>query len=375
MRVLHVCSYYITSKLYKNLIENLAETGIYSRVYIPVSSNEMINKFVGEESDMTEYLYSKCFNKFDRVSFKWKNKKIYSDLNKNVKLDDIDITHAHSLFVNGYVSYRLKKDRGIDYIVAVRNTDVNTFFKKVKHLRPLGVEIMKNAKQVIFLSERYKNDVINEYVPEELREEIFDKSVVIPNGVDSFWLENEIMDEEKAADKDNVKLVFTGKLDKNKNIYTSIDAVKKLNEDGVNATLDLIGDGPEKDGIKKYAEENAPGKVNLLGFMDKTKIIDVYRNSDIFVMPSKFETFGLVYVEALTQGLHLIYTRGQGFDGYFADGTIGYSVKYDDSEEIKNRIKDISSGKVEKISNYKDKILNDFDWKNVAERYKKIYSK
>ena len=98
-------------------------------------------------------------------------------------------------------------------------------------------------------------------------------------------------------------------------------------------------------------------------------------NSDIFVMPSKFETFGLVYVEALTQGLHLIYTRGQGFDGYFADGTIGYSVKYDDSEEIKNRIKDISSGKVEKISNYKDKILNDFDWENVAERYKKIYSK
>ena len=59
MRVLHVCSYYITSKLYKNLIENLAETGIYSRVYIPVSSNEMINKFIGEESDMTEYLYSK----------------------------------------------------------------------------------------------------------------------------------------------------------------------------------------------------------------------------------------------------------------------------------------------------------------------------
>ena len=85
------------------------------------------------------------------------------------------------------------------------------------------------------------------------------------------------MDEEKAADKDNVKLVFTGKLDKNKNIYTSIDAVKKLNDEGVNATLDLIGDGPEKDGIKKYAEENAPGKVNLLGFMDKTKIIDVYR--------------------------------------------------------------------------------------------------
>lgn len=118
-----------------------------------------------------------------------------------------------------------------------------------------------------------------------------------------------------------------------------------------------------------------PGKVKLLGFMDKTNIIDVYRNSDIFIMPSKFETFGLVYVEALTQGLHLIYTRGQGFDGYFEDGTIGYSVKYNDSDEIKNRIKDIVDGKIDNVSSYRDKILNDFDWKNVAEKYKKIYSK
>ena len=151
--------------------------------------------------------------------------------------------------------------------------------------------------------------------------------------------------------------------------------MKKLNDDGINATLDLIGEGPEKDSIKKYIEENVPGKVKLLGFMDKTNIIDVYRNSDIFIMPSKFETFGLVYVEALTQGLHLIYTRGQGFDGYFEDGTIGYSVKYNDSDEIKNRIKDIVDGKIDNVSSYRDKILNDFDWKNVAEKYKKIYSK
>lgn len=372
MKVLHVCSYYITSKLYKNLIENLDKTGIYSRVYIPVSSNEMIGKFVGEESNMTEYIYNKCFNGLDRVSFRWKNKKIYSDLMKNVKIDDIDISHAHSLFVNGYVSYRLKKDKGIDYIVAVRNTDVNTFFKRVKHLRKVGVEIMRNAKKVIFLSERYKKDVIETYVPEEYKKEIYDKSIVIPNGVDNFWLTNENMDTKK--NNKNINLVFTGKLDKNKNIYTIIDAVKKLNDEGYETKLDLIGDGPEKDSIKKYAEDNALGKVNFLGFMDKAQIIDVYKDNDIFIMPSKFETFGLVYVEALTQGLHLIYTRGQGFDGYFEDGTVGYSVKYDDSDEIKERIKDIKSGRIEPIDNYKNEILNGFNWLNIAEKYKEIYS-
>ena len=76
-------------------------------------------------------------------------------------------------------------------MVAIRATDVKVFFRKIVMLRKLGVEIMKNAKYLVFISPfYYKDDVIDTYVPENLREEMKKKSIVIPNGVDKFWLDN-----------------------------------------------------------------------------------------------------------------------------------------------------------------------------------------
>ena len=46
-------------------------------------------------------------------------------------------------------------------------------------------------------------------------------------------------------------------------------------------------------------------------------------------MPSRYETFGLVYGEAMSQGLPIIYSKGQGVDGYFKEGTVGYGVVSD----------------------------------------------
>ena len=147
MKVLHINSYYITSKLYRNLVEHLEKEDIKNDVYIPVNSDLLINKYIGENNENTKFIYSKCFNKFDRVSFRLKNKKIYKDINNKIDFSNVDILHAHSLFVNGYVAYKLKKEKNIDYIVAVRNTDTNVFFKKMIHLRKIGIEIMKNAKK------------------------------------------------------------------------------------------------------------------------------------------------------------------------------------------------------------------------------------
>lgn len=373
MKILHVCSYYITSKLYKNLVENLEEVGFYNEVYIPVHSDSQLNKYQGKKSEKINYIYSKCFNKMDRINFKLKNRKIYSDLNKKINLEDVDVVHAHSLFVNGYVAYKLKRDKNIDYVVAVRNTDVNTFFKKMIHLRKLGVEILKNAKKIVFISSRYKEFVIDKYIPEDFKEEIRQKSIVLPNGIDKFWFENMHL-EPKSIKKDSVKLIYVGKLDKNKNTKTSIEVVNRLNQMGYNTTLDIVGDGPEFSELKELENKaEYKDKITLHGFMDKEDIINLYRKSDIFIMPSKYETFGLVYIEAITQGLPVIYTRNQGFDGYFDEGTVGYSVKYNDVEEITDSILKILGKETWNFNDIEDKIKGSFDWKNIALEYKEVY--
>ena len=61
----------------------------------------------------------------------------------------------------------------------------------------------------------------------------------------------------------------------------------------------------------------------------------------MFLLPSLEETFGRVYVEAMTQGLPVIYTKNQGFDGNFEDGVVGYAIDSQNPQEIANRVIDI----------------------------------
>lgn len=112
--------------------------------------------------------------------------------------------------------------------------------------------------------------------------------------------------------------------------------------------------------------------VKYLGEVDKAHLIEVYRKNDIFIMPSKTETFGLVYVEAMSQGLPIVYSKYQGFDKQFDEGTVGYHVECMNVNELSaviikivNEYNDISSRCIQNV--YK------FSWNNISENYIRIY--
>ena len=89
-------------------------------------------------------------------------------------------------------------------------------------------------------------------------------------------------------------------------------------------------------------------------------------------MPSLTETFGRVYAEAMSQGVPIIYTRGQGFDGFFPEGEVGFSVDPHDPEEIADRVEDI-------VNDYNVMSCNClrncrlFDWNIIAENLIDLY--
>jgi len=90
-------------------------------------------------------------------------------------------------------------------------------------------------------------------------------------------------------------------------------------------------------------------------------------------MPSITETFGLVYTEAMSQGMPVIYSEKQGFDGQFKEGIIGYHVNSFNAEEIAKKILKIISN-YEKISRNCLKYSHLFDWKNISGKYSQIYN-
>lgn len=90
-------------------------------------------------------------------------------------------------------------------------------------------------------------------------------------------------------------------------------------------------------------------------------------------MPSLRETFGLVYAEALTQGLPVIYTKGQGFDGQFNEGEVGYSVDSEDSDDIANKVLHIMRD-YEELTKKCIELCWKFDWKHITSQYVQIYN-
>lgn len=364
MKILHINSYYSTGKFYKNLYENQIKSGLDINVYLPTPYN-----FREDIFDYGSYTtISKNHGKYDRLIFHLKHTKIYNDILSKFEINKYDIIHAHSLFSNGYIAYKLHMKSNIPYVVAVRNTDVNLFFSKMVHLRSLGVNILKNANAIIFISEPYKNYTIESFIPEKHKKEIKGKSIIIPNGIDDFWFNNKVEDKIKPSDK-NIRLIYAGGINANKNIETTTKTCELLIKQGYKITYKVIGKVTESkyEGFaKKYSF------IQYIPFCQKEELIEHHRASDIFVMPSKHETFGLVYAEAMSQGLPVIYTRGQGFDGQFLEGEVGYSVQYNDVNEIANRIIDILEN-YDNISRSSISKVDKFDWSKIANTYEKIY--
>ena len=119
--------------------------------------------------------------------------------------------------------------------------------------------------------------------------------------------------------------------------------------------------------------EEARAKEICCGLVEKLpKIQDLLRQVDMLAVPSHTETFGLVYAEAMSQGLPVIYTRGQGFDGQFPEGTVGYSVDSHDAEEMAEKIVKVCERYDELSQDCADAVQR-FRWDGIAREYRRIY--
>jgi len=362
MRILHINCNYIGTTLHQLMVENLDELGYDNNVFVPTYDRGLS---VIKPND--NVFVSECFKKWDRLVFDYKQQKILKAVESHYSVKDYNLIHAYTLFTDGNCARKLSRKYGIPYVVAVRNTDVNDFFRLMPHLRSRGVKTMLEAEAVFFLSESYRKQVFEKYIPAKYQDEIQKKSHIIPNGIDDFWFANQPEGDNKI--ENTIKLIYAGRIDRNKNIPTTQKAAALLREKGYNVTLTVVG---------KVADENVFATIQrdshteYLPAQPKESLIELYRKHNIFVMPSYTESFGLVYVEAMSQGLPVIYSQGQGFDDQFPEGTVGYHVSAYDAQNVADGIEKV-------IQNFYDITPNTmasarrFNWKEITARYDAIY--
>jgi len=216
--------------------------------------------------------------------------------------------------------------------------------------------------------------VLSKYVPEKYKQVIAEKSLIIPNGIDDFWHNNQFLDKNIESRFSRIgnkclRLVYAGAIDANKNLITTCEAIDVLRSRGYKIDFTVAGkvvDNKVYEIVKPY--------MNYKGILKKEQLIDIYRDADIFVMPSHTESFGLVYAEAMSQGLPVIYTKGQGFDGHFEDGTVGKSVDSHSAKEVADAIEYIADN-YKRIRSMVMNASEQFLWDDICDRYIELYNR
>ena len=108
-------------------------------------------------------------------------------------------------------------------------------------------------------------------------------------------------------------------------------------------SLTYIGEGALEKRIRNQAQKNKIGsRLYLLGQVDREHVQHELASTDIFVMVSRHETFGMVYLEAMAHGCITIASKNEGFDGIIVDGVNGFLCEAGNSNELRRIIEFIN---------------------------------
>ena len=138
-----------------------------------------------------------------------------------------------------------------------------------------------------------------------------------------------------------IRILFVGRLEKRKGIQTLLEAMPEVLGRFPDATADIVGDHRIPDGAGAYPSEvflaAHPGlrkRVRFHGKVDQARLDAFYRTCDLFVAPSLFESFGLIYLEAFRYGKPVIGCRTGGVPEIVEDGVNGLLVPPGDAIEL-----------------------------------------
>ncbi len=367
MNVLHICNDFCGSKVHQSLYSALDKKGIEQTIYTYYRHRNLYKKNIFDANN-TRFIYSNILRFYHRIFYLLKIKIVYQNLYDNIDLTSFDIIHATTLFSDGAIAYRIYKYFNIPYIVTIRNTDINVFLKYAFYTWPEGRRILLSASKIIFISDILKQRFLNHAAIKDIVPQISDRILVQPNGIDDYWI-NHIRNEKK----NNNNVLYVGKFDQNKNVIRLIKAILKVKKFIPDIHLDLVGgNGCQEKKIKKLVQKYSDVLFYYGEIFDRGKLQDIYSKNSVFAMPSIHETFGLVYLEALSQNLSILYTRNEGVDGLF-DVKVGEAVDPTSIDEIAKALLMILNNREAYVDNTKIN-FDSYRWSTIADLYMSLYS-
>ena len=248
----------------------------------------------------------------------------------------------------------------------------------VFHETPVGMKkcYPRNARKILdsFSIIGFRHKTMQEWYEKEFGK--FRNTFVCYSGTKQTYLNKPVNIEKEFTEDPLSKFLYVGQFTYNKCVQENIMALHKVYPDGgfhLVCVGGFDGGGTALGDIKNYiTSEHLEKNITFTGQIDRNEIISYYDNSQCFIMISKSEAFGLVYLEAMSRGCICIGTKGQGIDGVIVNGVNGFLCKGGDPEELSlllQRINNLSKEEKQRISISARKTAEHLSDYNVAKMY------
>ncbi|MBO6087994.1 glycosyltransferase family 4 protein [bacterium] len=248
---------------------------------------------------------------------------------------------------------------GLPFVAGIHNSDLTVLTSPLYafHFRKRMIRALKNAKAIACRSFVIKNKLL------KIFPEFENKTFVAPSGIDEKII-NDTNYSPLTTHSSPLKILTCAHFKKRKNIDKLIKACKNIDD----IELTVIGDGKIRKSLEKLDKN-----VIFTGELEQEQVYEKMRESDVFILPSTDETFGMVYLEAMASGCITVCTKNDGIDGIIKDGENGFLTE-PDVENIKDTILKIKTLPPETIETIKQNTLEtvkEYTSSKVAENYLK----
>lgn len=284
---------------------------------------------------------------------------------------DYDVIHYYFSLPTGLLRFLPGKHRKIPYIVSLRGSDVPNYDEYNKNLQkahnvlmPVTKTIWGEAARVVALSTDLKNSALES-----------DSTVridIVPNGIES---ELFVFDPSIRAQRtdDKLQLICVARLIERKGIQHLLQAMAELDD---SVFLTVVGEGNYMSELQAESTRlGVDNKVRFYGYCPREKLVRLYNRSDAFVLPSMAESFGMVFVEAMSCGLPVMGARIGGVPDIIKEDN-GILVEAGSVSDIKAAILrfagDAQLREQMGLTNRK-KAVENYAWRSVADAYVAIY--
>ncbi|MFT4741533.1 MAG: N-acetyl-alpha-D-glucosaminyl L-malate synthase BshA, partial [Marivirga sp.] len=290
-----------------------------------------------------------------------------------VKHENLDLLHVHYAIPHASAAYMAKqilneKNINIPVITTLHGTDI-TLVGKDPSYEPVVTFSINKSDGVTAVSEDLKKDTLEHF-------DIYQHIEVIPNFIDLNRFKKQKKDHFKTAICPNGEMLIThtSNFRKVKRVEDVIKVFYNIRKQ-IPAKLLLVGDGPERNKMESLCRELGTCEdIRFLGKLDAVE--EVLSVSDLFMMPSEKESFGLAALEAMACEVPVISSNVGGLPELNIDGITGYTCNVGDIEDM--TAKALYILKQENLDTFKEAALKrakEFDVTNILPLYEAFYKK